>query len=91
MNKAQGGAIGGGIAVVIIIGIIFTIFASGGTIASDSPEISENVMLDESGLGGDSVGVNDSSTVNKGVEFYMDEEGNKTYVIEASDSPDIGE
>ena len=91
MNKAQGVAIGGGIAVVIIIVIIFTIFASGGTIVSDSQEISENVMLDESGLGGDSVGVNDSSTVNKGVEFYMDEEGNKTYVIEASDSPDIGE
>jgi len=91
MNKAQGGAIGGGIAVVIIIGIIFTIFASGGTTASDSPEISENVMLDESGPGGNSVGVNDSSTVNKGVEFYLDDDGKKIYVIEASDSPDIGE
>ncbi len=91
MNKAQGGAIGGGIAVVIIIGIIFTIFASGGTIASDSPEISENVMLDESGPGGNSVGINDSFTVNKGVEFYFDEDGKKVYVIEASDSPGIGE
>ncbi len=91
MNKAQGGAIGGGIAAAIIIGIIFTIFASGGSISSDSPEISENVMLDESGPGGDSVGVNDSYTINKGVEFYLDEDGKRIYVIEASDSPDIGE
>ena len=81
MNKAQGGAIGGGIAVVIIIAVIVTIFASGGSIASDSPEISENVMLDEEGPGGDS----------EGVDFFIDEEGKKTYIIEASDSPGIGE
>ena len=91
MNKAQGGAIGGGITAVIIIGVIVTIFASGGTIASDRPEISENVMLDDSGPSGDSVGVNDSSNVNKGVEYYIDDEGKKAYVIEASDSPGIGE
>ncbi len=91
MNKAQGGAIGGGIAAAIIIGVIVTIFASGSSISSDSPEISENVVLDESGPGGDSVRVNDSHTVNKGVDFFIDEEGKKTYVIEASDSPDLGD
>ena len=91
MNKAQGGAIGGGIAAAIIIGVIVTIFATGGLMESDNLEIDENVMLDEGGPGGDSVGVNDSFTTNKGVEFYIDDEGRKTYVIEASDSPGLGE
>jgi len=91
MNKAQGGAIGGGIAAAIIIGIIVTIFAPEGSISSDKPDISENVILDEGGPGGDSIGINDSYTVNKGVKFYFDEEGRKTYVITASDSPDLGE
>jgi len=91
MNKAQGGAIGGGIAAAIIIGVIVTIFSPEGSISSDKPDISENVILDEGGPGGDSIGINDSYTVNKGVEFYIDEEGRKTYVITARDSPDLGE
>ena len=91
MNKAQGGAIGGGIAAAIIIGVIVTIFASGGSVSSDSPEISEDVMVDVSGPGGDSIGINDSHSISKGVEFYIDEEGRKTYVIKASDSPDLGD
>jgi hypothetical protein len=91
MNKAQGGAIGGGIATAIIIGVILTIFASEGSISSDQPEISENVMIDEGGPGGDSVAINESYTVNKGVEYFTDEEGRKTYVINASDSPELGD
>lgn len=91
MNKAQGGAIGGGIAVAIIIGVILTIFASEGLISSDEPQISEDVTLAPSGPEGDSVGINDSYTIDEGVEFYVDDEGNKRYVIEASDSPDLGE
>ena len=90
MNKAQGGAIGGGIAVAIIVGVILTLFASEGIISSDNPQISEDVMLDPSGPGG-SVGINDSYTTEEGVKFYVDDEGNKRYVIEASDSPDMGE
>ena len=91
MNKAQGGAIGGGIAAAIIIGVIMTIFASGGTVSSDSPQISEDIALDQRGPDGDSVGISDSHSVNKDVEFFIDEDGKKTYVMEASDSPQLGD
>lgn len=91
MNKAKGGAIGGGIAAAILVGVIMTIFASESSVSSDKPEVSENVMVDEVGPGGDSVVINESHTVNKGVEYYTDEEGRKTYVINASDSPELGE
>ena len=91
MNKAQGGAIGGGIAAAIIIGVIVTIFASDGTVESDAPQISEEVIVDEGGPGGDSTAISDSHTINKGVEFFINDEGKKTYVIKASDSPDLGD
>lgn len=92
MNKTQGGAIGGGIVVAIIIGVtISSIFSSEHSISSDNPTINEEVILDEGGPEGDSVGVNDSYTMDKEVKFYIDEEGKKTYVIEASDSPNLGD
>jgi len=91
MNKVKVGAIGGGIAAAIIIGISLAMVASEDSISSDQPEISENVMVDEGVPGGDSVAINESHTVNKGVEYFIDEEGRKTYVINASDSPELGD
>ena len=91
MNKAQGGAIGGGIVLAIIIGLIFVMFPSEGLVSSDEPQITEDTLIVPSEPGGGSIGINDSYTSEEGVEFYLDEEGNRAYVIEASDSPDLDE
>ena len=91
MNKVQRGAIGGGIAAAVIVGIIIAVLATGNSISpSDKPEITEDVSL-EQGRQGDTVSINDSYTINKGVNFYINDEGKKTYVINASDSPELGD
>jgi len=92
MNKVKGGAIGGGIAAAVIVGIIIAVLATGSSISpSDKPEITEDVSL-EAGRQGDTVSINDSYTINKGdVDFYINDEGKKTYVIKASDSPELGD
>jgi len=90
MNKVKGGAIGG-IATVVIVGIIIAVLATGSSISpSDKPEITEEVSL-ETGRQGDTVSINDSYTINKGINFYINDEGKKTYVIKASDSPELGD
>ncbi len=90
MNKVQRGAIGG-VAAAVIVGIIIVVLATGNSISpSDKPEIIEDVSF-EAGRQGDTVSINDSYTINKGVNFYINDEGKKTYVIKASDSPELGD
>ncbi len=81
MNKVKGGAIGGGIVAAVIVGIIIAVLATGSSISpSDKPEITEDVSL-EAGRQGD-----------KGdVDFYINDEGKKAYVIKASDLPELGD
>jgi len=91
MNKVKRGAIGGGIAAAVIVGIIIAVLATGNSISPlDKPEITEEVSL-ETGRQGDTVSINDSYTINKGVNFYINDEGKKTYVFNASDSPELGD
>jgi len=92
MNKVKGGAIGGGITAAVIVGIIIAVLATGSSISpSDKPEITEDVSI-ETSRPGDIVSINDSYTIKKGgVDFYINDEGKKTYVINASDSPELGD
>lgn len=90
MNKAKGGAIGGGIATAVIIGVILVVLTSDDSVSVDTPEISDSSILNEGGPG-DTVGINESYTIEKGVEYFINENGTKTYVIVASDSPDLGD
>jgi len=89
MNKVRGGAIAGGITAAVIIGIVVAL-ASGTFSPSDKPEISETVS-DEEGDQGDAVSIIDTHTINKGADFYIDEDGKKAYVIIASDAPEFSD
>jgi len=89
MNKVRGGAIAGGIIAAVIIGIVVAL-ASGTFSPSDKPEISETVPVEKGGQG-DTASIIDTHTINKGVDFYIDEDGKKTYVIIASDTPELSD
>ena len=89
MNKVRGGAIAGGITAAVIIGIVVAL-ASGTFSPSDKPEISE-IVSDEEGGQGDTVSINETHTISKGVNFYIDEDGKKNYVIIASDVPEFSD
>lgn len=89
MNKVRGGAIAGGITAAVIIGIVVAL-ASGTFSPSDKPEISETVS-DEEGGQGDTVSIIDTHIIKKDVNFYIDEDGKKNYVIIASDVPEFSD
>ncbi len=89
MNKVRGGVIAGGITAAVIIGIAVAL-ASGTFSPSDKPEISETVS-DEEGGQGDAVSIIDTHIIKKDVNFYINEDGKKAYVIIASDAPEFSD
>lgn len=58
--------------------------------ASNQVDITDSASLQKSGTG-DSVNVSDSAETAKNQNFVIDEEGNKKYIIEAKDSPELEE
>ncbi len=82
VNKAQGGAIGGGIATAVVIGIIVAMAYNSAEV--NGPQFEIPIQDEPAVL--DSIEVNET-----GSEFVVDEEGKKTYVIDVGDAPDLGE
>ena len=71
-------AIGGGIAVVVIIGIVVALAY---TPQDNSNEIEIPVEKEPN--------ISDSANVSEGAEFIIDEEGNKVYIISVGDKPEL--
>ena len=82
VNKAQGGAIGAGIVIVAVIGIMVAMASNSAEVNGPQVEIP---IQDEPAVS-DTVEVNET-----GSEFVVDEEGKKTYIIDLGDAPDFGE
>jgi len=70
-----------GISAAIIIGIIVSVIANS-DLNGLGPEISETE---------DSIQPTDSATVEKTGDYFIDEDGNKVYIIDAGDSPQISD
>jgi len=84
--KAKAAAGIAGIGIVIIIGVAFAITQS----PSNIPEAE---IIEEQDLSpGDTPGIEESVTATKGeANYIIDEEGNKKYVISASDDVEVEE
>ncbi len=82
-----------GIAVAIIIGIDLAASFEG----ADSPVITQDeVVIEESAVQtaspGDTTSIEESVEITKGgTKFFINEDGNKVYVIDVVDRPDIGD
>jgi len=74
MNK---GAIGGGIAVVVIIGIVIAL-------AYTPQENGDKLEIPV-----EEPNISDSANVSTGADFIIDEDGNKVFIISAKDEPNI--
>jgi len=71
-------AIGGGIAVVVIIGIVVAL-------AYTPQENGDGVEIPVK----EDPNISDSANVSEGAEFIIDEEGNKVYIISVGDRPEL--
>ena len=79
MNSKKTGIIAA-VAAAVIIGIVASVMAY-----SSTPDVANS-------NNGDTVEVTDSAVVEEsGQEYFIDEDGNKVYIIEAGDSPVIGD
>lgn len=55
-----------------------------------SVEISDNAQIQPTSS--DNVSISDSSDIDKtGIEFYIDEDGNKVYILNVADSPNLSD
>jgi len=71
-------AIGGGIAVVVIIGIVVALVYT-------PQENGDGLEIPVE----ESPNISDSANVSEGAEFIIDEEGNKVYIISVGDKPEL--
>lgn len=71
-------AIGGGIAAVVIIGIVVAL-------AYNPQENGDGLEIPVE----ESPNISDSANVSEGADFIIDEEGNKVYIISVGDKPDL--
>ncbi len=82
-----------GIAVAVIIGIALATSFEG----ADSPTITQDEVVTEEGTvqttsPGDTANIEESVEITKGgTKFFIDENGNKVYVIEVVDTPNISD
>jgi hypothetical protein len=72
-------AIGSGIAVVVIIGIV--------VVLTSTPQDNRNGLE----MPVEEPNISDSANVSTGAEFIIDEEGNKVFVISVGDKPEFGD
>lgn len=82
----------GGIVAVVVIAIIAVAFAM-----SESDNIADNIEISDV-LNDSATEINDSATLNKttvepdnNLDYFIDENGIKRYVISATDSPDLSD
>lgn len=77
-----------GISAAIIFGIIVSVIANSDPSQNDSNLNSLNPEISETE---DSIQPTDSATVEKTGDYFIDEEGNKVYIIDAGDSPQFSD
>jgi hypothetical protein len=79
------------IGVVIVIGLALVVSGINyktSPSGDGSVEVSDNAQIQPTA--NDSISISDSSNVDKtGVDFYIDEDGNRVYILSAVDSPNI--
>ena len=84
MAKSRNAAIIGGISVAVIIGIAISVIAG-----TSLPEDQETGTVSIPPVASeDTVDVTESGNVSTGAEFYITEEGNKVYIVSATDTPE---
>lgn len=85
MAKSRNAAIIGGISVAVIIGIAISVIAG----TSPLPEDQETGTVPIPPVASeDTVDITESSNVSTGAEFYITEEGNKVFIVSATDTPE---
>jgi len=90
MANTKGIGIIAGISTAVVIGIILVLNVENPSITQDQMVIEEEVVVDII-LPQDSIAINESVVISKGeVEFFINENGTRTYIISAEDTPKIG-
>ena len=82
----------GGIVAVVVIAIVVAVFAM-----SETDNMTDNIEISDV-LNDSNIAISDSATLNKdtvesdnNLDYFIDENGIKRYVISATDSPDLSD